>query len=220
MKMKRSIFLCAMAIGACGLDIVVAAESPRFPIIVADIEIVQEHIGPDNKWIQTKEQGIYYRNALGSVRIENGRVVRIINPTRGITVIVDHAQQTVDIFESRTAHNTNHKQTVIEAPSSRADIGGKNLGTSIVDGVVVSGREYVTKYTAVDGSGRVSDIERTTKVWYSSKYKLPIQIVTEAMHDGMTMTSYNNVKVMESIDEELFKIPNYEKIRYINSDAK
>lgn len=208
----------------CGVLFIFAlaaeAQSVGLPAVQAQVETVQEQRDSNGSLVTKTETSLYYRDTAGRIRIEQGPIIRIMNPVDNTLIVFDRDSETATVFELPKRQNSESIQFAVPSiPKDRQRV-GQDLGGSIIDDRAVNGTKYIYKNTVTDANGKVGEMEGTVEVWFSFDYMLPVLTKIDMLFDNTYVTYYRQIRLLNTVSEDLFKIPKYEHIQHVKLESK
>lgn len=183
------------------------AQSPKQPLksVVADVETIHRQTLANGTVLRNVTQYRFIRDFAGRTRVEHNDRVVISDPARrqvlALLPAVGIAQRTVVPLAAGAAVSVTAEAN--EAPMELV----RELGSKIIEGVKVEGREWRRTIPANSRLGNDLPIEQIFTVWYSKALTLAIQTMVQSPLSGLLTTTMRNIQVDVELDATLFDVP-------------
>jgi outer membrane lipoprotein-sorting protein len=173
--------------------------------MVADMVTTNTRILTDGTVLKRALHCKFMRDADGRTRIEQDGQVFINDPVRMRFFVLNPAE--------RTAYNVVHDTSLrkpVAMPQGGAPLQASlraELGQKVIEGIVVTGKEWVNTIPAKSSLGNDRAIEQTPTVWYSEMPGLPIRTTVNSSLSGTSETSFQNIQTGVELNFSLFDVP-------------
>jgi outer membrane lipoprotein-sorting protein len=152
----------------------------------ADQQVTRTSRTASGAWQTTKSTTHFYRDSENRTRAETPTAVTISDPASRTTLRLDPATRTYRSFSSADQQRRPDSQT--DGPSTRS----RDLGTSVISGVAVQGRQDTVTIPASDKQPAAT---AEVTLWLSPELRLPIQTRTVYPDGRDETTTYTNIRL-------------------------
>lgn len=191
--------------------------------VIAEYETTEVRVLADGNALENKATGVFYRDKQGRIRREQGSTAVIADPVAKVSFFLDTKTKTARKLVPRIGpHSTQESQvsdsnsspsrSVVRTQKEQASKQGTTLGTQLIEGVEVMGKEYVTLIPSGSSIGNRKPINQVLQVWYSEELQLPILTVVKNPISGEKTQRYLNIRKGVEPDSELFRLPKTYKL--------
>ena len=181
--------------------------------VTADVEMQETRILANGNMLERKTQGKYFRDSQGRIRREQAGLITITDPTTTQNFVLNPKSKVA----SRLLRPSTPSQgggALAERPQSNVTISNQptteraSLGTRTIEGVVVTGQEFVSIIPANSRLGNREPIEVTFEIWTSDELQLPLLTIVKDPVNGDRTQRYVNIQKGVEPDPTLFRVPN------------
>lgn len=178
---------------------------PRLTTMVADMDTSNIRILTDGTALNRVMHCKFMRDADGRTRIEQDGQVFINDPVRMRFFVLNPAERTAYVV----VHDTSLRKQV-SMPHAGSQLQTRlrtELGRKVIEGIVVTGKEFVKTIPAKSSLGNDRAIDQILTVWYSEILGLPIRTIVNSSLSGTSETSFQNIQTGVELDSSLFEAP-------------
>lgn len=179
--------------------------------VTADVKTQETRILANGNVLERKTEGKYFRDSQGRVRREQGGLITISDPTTARNFVLNP--------KSHLATRLLRPSTPPEGPPlgerPQANVMVTNqrtterslLGTRTIEGIVVTGKEFVSIIPANSRLGNREPIEVITEIWTSDELQLPLLTIVKDPLNGDRTQRYVNIQKGVEPDPALLRVP-------------
>jgi hypothetical protein len=179
--------------------------------VTADVEMQETRILADGNVLERKTEGKYFRDSHGRVRREQAGLITITDPTTEKNFVLNPKSN----LATRLVHPSTRAEVppIAERPQSNVMVNNQrsiersSLGTRTIEGVVVTGKEFVSIIPANSRLGNREPIEVIFEVWTSDELQLPLLTIVKDPLNGDRTLRYVNIQKGIEPDAALFRVP-------------
>ena len=177
--------------------------------VTADYETLESRALANGNVLERTVKGKYFRDDQGRVRREQSGIVTITDPTTATSYVLDAKTKTARKMVQPAGGN----QVAAERPqpnlttSNQPSVERAALGERTIEGVLASGKEFVSVIPANSKIGNRDAIEVTFEVWMSDEVQLPVLTIVKDPVNGDRTQRYVNIKKGAKPNPSLFKVP-------------
>lgn len=180
--------------------------------VTADVEMQETRILANGNVLERKTEGKYFRDSQGRVRREQADLITITDPTTAQNFVLNPKSN----LATRLVRPSTPPESppFAERPQSNVMVNHQrstersSLGTRTIEGVVVTGREFVSIIPANSRLGNREPIEVIFEIWTSDELQLPLLTIVKDPLNGDRMQRYVNIQKGVEPDPALFRVPN------------
>lgn len=180
--------------------------------VTADVEMQETRILANGNMLERKTEGKYFRDSQGRIRREQAGLITITDPTTAQNFVLNPKSKVA----SRLQRQPNQSQggPFAERPQSNVLMSNQptteraSLGTRTIEGVVVTGKEFVSIIPANSRLGNREPIEVIFEIWTSDELQLPLLTIVKDPVNGDRTQRYVNIQKGIEPDSTLFRVPN------------
>ena len=148
------------------------------------------------------------RDRNGRIRQERGNVVTITDPVAGVRYVLNTKEKTAHRIMLKTRdRNAAPGQPASSAPNTTSLRESRSLGKQRMDGVGVTGQEYLSVIPAGSKLGNREPVQVTYQVWRSEELRLPLMLRMQDAVNGETSIRFKLLQKGTDPDERLFAVP-------------
>ncbi|HET6853325.1 MAG TPA: hypothetical protein VFH46_13555 [Pyrinomonadaceae bacterium] len=179
--------------------------------VTADVEMQETRLLADGNVLERKTEGKYFRDSQGRVRREQAGLITITDPTTAQNFVLNPKSNVATRLVRPSAPPEG--PPIAERPQSNVMVNQQHaterssLGTRTIEGVVVTGKEFVSIIPANSRLGNRDAIEVTFEVWTSDELQLPLLTIVKDPLNGERTQRYVNIQKGIEPDAALFRVP-------------
>jgi hypothetical protein len=200
-----------------GINLRSVAGAPFF----ADLVSQTTQLMPDGTPVTRETHGKMFRDSAGRTRSETElqssvagvarRLVTIIDPVQGTSMVLDVATKSATVFHlpAASAINANKIRLAATTQAGRANVrqlspsGTEDLGGMMVEGFAVTG----TRRAGAWEDAKVSTQKVVTESWFSKELKIDLLVTRQGLPQSMSRTTrLTNITPGEP-DPTVFQVP-------------
>lgn len=208
----KTFIMTAVATLASSAQVTTAVST--MPPLKADIELERTTRSPDGKVHAQNASGRFYRDQERRTRLEWGNQVTIFDPVAQRIIALRLKQKTARVT-SLTSQPKDRRvlgtlSGVSPSDSEVSETGmpvSSDLGTKIIEGYEVVGKEYISNFPATSEDGNRVSIRGTSQMWYAPALTIPLLTTSNDPLGGVATIAYRNLEVGTNPDLLLFSIP-------------
>lgn len=193
---------------------------PVIKSAVKDVPVTGEytttrmHLRADGTISTQTTTDLIFRDRNGRIRQERGNLVTITDPVASVRYVLNTKEKTAH----RVPFKTRDRNAVSGEPAANTTTlsESKSLGRQRMDGVGVTGQEYLSLIPAGSKLGNPDAVQVTYQVWRSEELQLPVMITMQDALNGETSIRFKLLQKGTDPDENLFAVPE----EYRVADAK
>ncbi|MGH9897684.1 MAG: hypothetical protein ACRD4L_02380 [Pyrinomonadaceae bacterium] len=179
--------------------------------VIAEYEITEERALADGNTLDKKETGRLFRDRQGRQRREDGPLVTISDTVSGITYLFDlntkeKIARRIDLKKFGQTRGPAGQQRFNASKEIYSSVNGGSLGTQLIDGIEVTGTEYVSVIPADSKFGNREAIRTIFQMWTSEELQLTLLMTEKGPLNGEKSVRYKNIRRVDP-DPKLFEVP-------------
>src|SRR5262249_27615376 len=195
--MKKSLifFACCILQSANLVSAQPGRMSKNIVAISADVQTEKVRVLADGNTLNQTLVGHFYRDTAGRTCLEQGQTKTITDFANHTVTVLDLAHRTAKTF-THANPSTPGKRSAAASDRARqaqpADVSRSQLGTREMQGVEVTGQQFVTTIPTRAFMGNSKPLQQTTEIWVSKDLQLPLETKVSDPLSGTVTTRYTN----------------------------
>ncbi|HET9712279.1 MAG TPA: hypothetical protein VFP64_10375 [Pyrinomonadaceae bacterium] len=179
--------------------------------VTADVEMQETRILANGNLLERKTEGKYFRDGQGRVRREQAGLITITDPTTAHNFVLNpKSNLATRLLRPSTppagSPPTQQPQSNVMVTNQRS-MERSSLGTRTIEGIAVSGKEFVSIIPANSRLGNREPIEVIFEIWTSDELQLPLLTIVKDPLNGDRTQRYVNIRKGVEPDPTLFRVP-------------
>lgn len=166
------------------------------------------HLRPDGTTSIKTTTNLIFRDRNGRIRQERGNTVTITDPVAGVRYVLNTKERTAHRIMLKTRDpNAAPGESASDGQNTTTLKESKSLGRQRMDGVGVTGQEYISTIPAGSKLGNRDAVPVTYQVWRSEELQLPLMVRMQDALNGETSIRFKLLQKGTDPDKKLFAVP-------------
>lgn|GEM_PF-2883345 len=204
---EGTIFLTVFDFSTSGDPVLTQSAVTGVPV-TGEYATTTTHLRADGTTSTHTTTDLIFRDRNGRSRQERGNVVTITDPVAGVRYVLNTKEQTAHRIMLKTRdRNAVPGEPASSGPNTASLSESKSLGRQRMDGVGVTGQEYLSVIPAGSKLGNRDAVQVTYQVWRSEELQLPLMVRMQDALNGETSIRFKLLQKGTDPDEKLFVVP-------------